>query len=301
MRAVHAYIDIKHRTTTAFKSEVDLAVWKLSVLRNKALGFTTVLYTTEADIDFLKAVGLYKLYDEVHTVWDSRYEQINIDKFWAAFKFIAIEHEIKRNEQFFVMDTDLVFTDDYILRKLRAPMLNWLNSEPMHYYCKLDQISYPPNFKFPYYFSAFIRPINTAIIKCDNNELLKEWLDIAWRYMIDNPCDKGSTWMCTVEQRFLANVIKKYKIEHWFMCDSVTDNFGPHNFHTWGNKKVLNENPLLSKHWLKGLALLIRQESEEAFTDMFAHPMPKFQQVILEWDRLTVPKILRKYLKKEEE
>ena len=301
MRAVQAYFNIKDRSVCAYKNEFDVLVWKLSVIENKKLGFTTVLYTTWADREFINFYNLNKYYDEINYI-DLPYG-VNLYYFWACAKFKAIEEEIKRGLEFFIVDTDLVFMNNDIVKKLDQNNLFWLDNEPAKNYSKLTDLTVPKGFKYPYYFSQFIRPINTAILRIKNNEIYKTWLDVAYRFMTNNPCKildgkTNPTYMVTVEQRFVANVIKgKYKEEVNFFCNRERLNFGPEHFHIWGIKELIKKARNVRREWLKTLILIIQQECPEEYEYILKNHGKDIQDVLDNWDKIKLCKELSHYLK----
>lgn len=248
MRAVQAYLRIGERDLCAFKNEFDLLVWKLSVVRNRKLGFETVLYTVEDDKEYLEAAGIAKLYDEVNYEPRRKLDGVDLTRFWAAIKFVALEEELRKGTDFFMVDTDLVFTNDEIKSALEEnDCLFWLNAEPLSRYVDLATMRVPPRFKYPRWVNPRLRPFNTAIIYCKDKRPLKDWVDLAWKFMIGHPVKEDMAQMITVEQRFIHSALAKYGIEPKFFCsiyrgqgnysnpfdvkDKNNTNFGDSHFH----------------------------------------------------------------------
>ena len=303
MRAVHAYLTIDSYRTAIDTDDflIDLFVWKLSVIRNKKLGFTTVLYASTKDKPVIEKVGLVGLYDEINYVDISKTNlpKINLKYFWAAFKFIAIEEEIKKGKEFFIMDIDLVFMTDAILNEIKKPILVWGNTEKAKKYPPLDIIGYPEGFVLPKYIKAKTDPINTAIIKIDNQDILKCWLKLAWDFMIDNPIKVTVPpygLIITVEQRFLANIIKnKYKENiNFFMIKQVRDNFGPEHFHIWGAKKSIMVLKSYKQAWIKFLLLAL---NKNGYDSAYEQHYRDTRAVNANIDSITIPSFLEQYLK----
>ena len=306
MRAVNAYLNINNNLNCAFKDgrDVDILIWKLSLIRNKKLSFKTVLYTTEDDKAYLEHHDLLRFYDEVHYIdkQNSKLELIDLKTFWAAIKFVAIEEELKQPEPFFIVDTDLVFMDNSIISKIYLPNLLWANTEPAENYPPLATLAVPEGFKYPRYIDVTTRPVNTAIIKINNRQILEDWIKLAWRFMIGNPLPEVSSsfgLIVTVEQRFLANVIRnKYKEDISFYCDGwQIENFGKEHFHTWGAKNYINTFEPLAKSWTKSLLLMIKQEDPEVYNDIITHPTSNIQAVLEDWDNIKIVGHLYKYIK----
>lgn len=306
MRAVQAYININNRSTCAYNSTniVDILVWKLSLIRNKKLGFQTVLYTRKEDLTFLENNDLARLYDEINFINPQKLQNINIFIFWACVKFIAIEEEIIKGHQFFIMDTDLVFMNATILAKLQdCKNLFWLNKEPACNYPNLKILKKPKDFKYPYYFAAQTRPFNTAIIKIENEEIYKEWLRVAWRFITNNPAweieRKTGQYgqMVTVEQRFLPNVlINKFHEKPEFFCDNGIGNFGKEHFHTWGAKEPINGVVEFRRRWIKSLLLIIKKEDEKEYRKLILEDRFSIKDVLANWSKIDEEKILAIYL-----
>ena len=309
MRAVHAYMKIDTHAGCAYFREFDILVWKLAVARNKSLGFHTVLYTVEADREALADAGITALYDEVNYVTDDRLQRINLTYFWAAFKFIAIERELDRGEDFFVVDTDLVFMDDSIKNALaNSPALFWQNEEPLIRYPKFETINVPPGFKYPSYFSAMVRPVNTAIIKVDNHDALREWLRVAWSFMIDNQCDEGvnpnpnhTGYIVTVEQRFLPIVLtRKYHIPLSFFATRVNPNFSKSHFHIWGYKYAITVSTTVRNRWTKTLLETIKVHEPELYKSVIDDPARCVSDALAAWNETFFEPMAYKYTTQEE-
>ena len=302
MRAVHVYFKIKEKQTCAYNSEFDMLVWKLAAIKNKKLGFKTILYIGIEDKSIATELGLFHLYDEVHYLIAP--QGINLVQFWAAPKFLAIEEELKQPEDFFIVDVDLVFMTTAIKNVIDKPALFWDGAEPIRNYPSPSILSTPKNFNYPSYFNLQARPINTAIIKISDRAILREWLDVAWAFMHNNRCDesktvqKGYGYMVTVEQRFLAIILKfKFNIQPDFFCSNKIRNFGPEHFHVWGIKFYTENVRSIKRSWVKGLLLLLQKESQEDYDFMLAHKGMTITDVLDNWDKINVADELSQYLK----
>ena len=309
MRAVQAYLNISNYSFCAYQQDrdVDILVWKLSVIRNKKLGFTTVLYAGLEDKGYIEFHGFDKLYDEINyiDINETNLTKVSLVHFWAAFKFVAIEKELEQPLPFFLVDTDLVFMDDTILEKIYSPVLVWANTEPISNYPPLATLPIQDTFRYPRYFKLTTRPVNTAILKVDNRDILRDWLALAWKFMIGNPLpDVGSTFglMITAEQRFLPNVIRnKYNEEISFFCDLKINNFGKEHFHIWGAKVFINHGFKFRNSWIKSLLTLIKQEDETIYDDIIRNAPINIKYVVEHWDETNTISCLYQYFKKEEE
>lgn len=302
MRAVHSYINISNRGLCAYNHSFDILLWKLSALRNHKLGFTTVLYVLEKDRSLIESLSFSRFYDEIHYISSSKLKNVEVSYFWSVMKFIAIEEELKQDEDFFLVDTDLVFMDDSIVEKLKLPTLFWQNNEPMINYPSLTKISYPPGFKYPRYFSVTTRPFNMAIIKCDNRDVYREFLNLVWRFMKYNNVSQNkdcvkSGYAVTSEQRFFPNVlINKFHIQPNFYCQAPIVNFGKEHFHIWGAKGSIDQVKFIKYSWVKGLLLLFEKEGMSR-DDSSLVTSELIKDVLDKWDVYKVPDSLNIYFK----
>ena len=210
--------------------ETDILIWTTCLIRYKMFGYTTKLYCTKKDIDFLKEWKLYNLYDIIDTDLFENNEMLKkIDNkhFWSTRKIEALYHEL------FVLNEECIYTDvDIIMRQpynTSRDCLVWSpeewNTNEGQVYVPWRNLSKPKGYKMPQYILNTSDAYNCGVLYFKNKEVFKQYRDDYYKFCLDNPCQiknrkrddvedlvtNNSVWACNAEQRILKAVLNHTK------------------------------------------------------------------------------------------
>ena len=208
--------------------EIDILIWTCCLIRYRAFGYTTKLYCTQKDIEFLKQWRLYDLYDEIDTTLFEDNEMLNrIDNshFWSTRKIEAMYHQLN------VLNEPVIYTDvDIIMRRpfdLSHDALVWSpeewNTNEGQVYVPWRNLSKPVGYKMPKYILDTKDAYNCGVWWFRDKEVFNEYRRQYYAFCLDNPCKiklhkkrgdevedlitNNSVWACNAEQRILKAVL----------------------------------------------------------------------------------------------
>lgn len=201
---------------------IDVLIWKAGLLSYKKLGYTTKIYCTKSDLQFLKDVKLLQYYDEIDdTTLETNVEwrdNINQEVFWALNKFIAIEHEFELGNEFCYSDTDIIINEPINFNEV--DLLVWSVegqkfTEAPSIYLDWKLMSMPVNYKMPKYLKEQgISNFNCGLVYLKNKSDFKAWKKLMLDFMKNNPGILSedlknkeaykAAFMCNAEQRILT-------------------------------------------------------------------------------------------------
>ena len=225
MKWINNFTSNKHVANTPF---FDIMVWYVSVYNAKLFGYTTKLYCTPKDVDWLEKRGILSLYDEVDVDFlsdEGNYPDVDQTKFWSIRKLICINHEFEISDEPFVFaDVDVV-----LFRPLElgdADLGVWSPdpygpSAPI--YCDWKYLSAPPHYRLPSYVRDVKHAYNCGILYFREARYFRTYYRHFLDWTVGNPCrilveyeaDGEATlrniWACNAEQRILAAVSDKWR------------------------------------------------------------------------------------------
>ena len=280
MRIIHTRKRVFANGDHAFQNKMVLLVWILSALYWKKHGNNTlVLYTDNRTLEDIKKVGFEILYDEINTDLFEDPEinaQLDFTLYWAMPKLLALRHEkLVLGNDCVISDQDVVPMSDLSRFWTNSDVTVWSNKEYLHIrsiYPELRDLSVPPGYEFPYWFTGNAQPLNTGVLHIKDKEIAKFYTDEVLRMSIGNLNPKRNTvcvTMCNVEQRLLAEVIKHKDLSYTTVQPNNKGLFNRNGFHTHGYKgSVLNHNGL---QWHLSILYLIKKEHPEMFNKLINH------------------------------
>lgn len=190
MNIIHCF---KILTKDGEKEKLDdltLLTQFLSAIKVKALNPNSklVFYTDEYTLEQYKPFGLLDVYDEVNTEVFSNYpeEQINEKTWWATPKLWVMKHQ---TEPFILMDIDMVLHRPVEGAFDRNQDVLFLHTEVSTHYAhplwikSHDDWDWSNNMLLSFNNSL---PFNCAVVGFSNMDLLKEYLDIYFDFILDN-------------------------------------------------------------------------------------------------------------------
>lgn len=212
---------------------------RLSALAWRRYNGPIHLLTDKEGARYVREIGLDQVYDSVQEdLWD-RYG-LNQDKFWASGKLLALE---RLQTPCLILDMDLIVWKPLTVRgaPLAAAHIEHLNEriypDPRHHFLM------SPRYRFGEDWDYTAEPLNTAIVYFEDEELKKEYLAEAFRFMKyerDTP-DDGAICMVFAEQRILGMCAARRGIQPKVLLDYDRLNESQDLLtHTWSGKIILS-------------------------------------------------------------
>ena len=214
---------------------------RLSALLWKRYNGSICLMTDPEGARWAREAGLNRVYDEIRDDLDDPYG-LNHKKFWAAGKLLAME---KLASPCMIIDMDMMIWRPLELggAKLAAAHIEHLNDEV---YPPMNHFIMSSGYHFPADWNAAADPLNTSVFYMADEELKREYLDEAFRFMSserDTP-DNGSICMVFAEQRILAMCAARRGVRPETLLDF--DHLdAPQQLltHTWSGKRLFRRHP----------------------------------------------------------
>jgi len=219
----------------------DIMIWFVGLTQLKQLGYKTKLYCEQKDFEFLKAWGLYDLYDEIDDKFLSTlaknkdFNAIDGVNFWSARKLFCIDNEFKvSKEPFIYMDTDIVLLKPLVKLNKDCVVRTWCEEhEPI--YIPWEFLSTPKGYT--------VRPdimdtniaYNCGILEFRSRKFFTDYFNEYLAFTKFNPCKfvggyptpdektARNVWACNAEQRLLAGLATEQNAKvQVFMNESNT-------------------------------------------------------------------------------
>ena len=202
-------------------NELSFAVQLLSIISWKKFYGRIELYTNEEHLEDLKIRGIDVYYDKIDTELLKTMPELDKKKYWAFGKMYVAS---KLEPPFVLLDTDLwfdypiAFNEDIAYQAYHFESFDKNYSENIY----LDFENNIPA-KWIGRWKKDLMPTNTAILRINDKELLKEWYECALeiaqqenQIIVDD--NVHSYYMTFVEQRLLPMIAyemrKVYKVIH---------------------------------------------------------------------------------------
>jgi len=253
----------------SFKPKKD---WEIALIIRSAYfskeinGFSPVLYCDPVTEKYYKDLGIYSCFDEVFSILPESVSEYNPSVFWAAGKFIAIDH---CDSPFILMDLDLELRCKIDLSEceLFCSHIESIDNNCYLFYPDpyiLDKDGYFEENQIKFGNEA----LNTALLYFKDLNFAKEYSSLAFNYMksikeTDSRLENNS-YILLAEQRLLSEMCKIKGISpktlisgHYLPSKSVTGEKNPpfvnsnineiskYFLHIWGYKSELNDNHFL--------------------------------------------------------
>ena len=200
-------------------NELSFAVQLLSIISWKKFYGRIELYTNEEHLEDLKIRGIDVYYDKIDTELLKTMPELDKKKYWAFGKMYVAS---KLEPPFVLLDTDLwfdypiVFNEDIAYQAYHFESFDKNYSENIY----LDFENNIP-VKWIGRWKKDLMPTNTAILRINDKELLKEWYECALeiaqqenQIIVDD--NVHSYYMTFVEQRLLPMIAyemgKSYRV-----------------------------------------------------------------------------------------
>jgi hypothetical protein len=283
-------------------TEMSFAVQLLSIISWKKFYGRIELYTNEEHLEDLKLRGIDKLYDKIDTELLKTMPELDKKKYWAFGKMYVAS---KLEPPFVLVDTDLwfdypvVFNEDLSYQAYHFESFDINYSENIY----LDFENNIP-LKWIGRWNKDLMPTNTAILRINDKDLLKEWYECALevaqqenQIIVDE--EVHSYYMTFVEQRLLPMIAhemgKPYKVilpsiyksyvrdgrgrgEEWEpMISELSENDRTKFMstrHVWGMKSFIPHN--------EGLKNIVSHVLHYSF-DLFNGETAKYRNLLEVW------------------
>lgn len=272
MKIIHSRI----KATDKELSGSELLVWYLSVIQWKRLGYTTKIYVDDYNLQYIKDKKLYELYDEVDSEFfndeDGFFVSNDIDKehFWASSKIFLLENE---TESCIVTDHDFIpfkeiptDKDVVVYHREKLNIFSYYNNEayPLNY----DK----NNYSIPEWFTFEVRPINASVCYIKNQEVKKQYIEEAYKYISGNHEDYSNSNpdMIYIEQRFLSELCNHLNVEITTLIDlkketTINKNYFHLHFHKNVDTEMTNGKPVTNNLWHIFLLQVISKKNPELY------------------------------------
>lgn len=176
-------------------------------------------YADKRTLDFFDKYGLTDLWDECDSdTLDKEIDQEHYDvaNFYTIGKFIALRKELCPCA---LVDTDLVIWNDLqpVLEGRNAAFTHWETSFETPWYCKKEQLSTGPDYKFHDAWDFNSLAANTSFIYFNHDKMKHYYVDCALQYMWDNRvhCPKPENpELIFVEQRLLTMCLDEMNLKN---------------------------------------------------------------------------------------
>lgn len=212
--------------------EVDILIWTTCLMNYKKLGYTTKLFCTSNDIDFLKENHLFELYDIIDTDFFNNLkidERVNLKYFWSTRKIEAVHYErCILDEEAIYSDVDIIMRSKFDLSKDGVVWcLEESSTNNNTIYVPWRNLSKPKGYQMPKYMLETKDAYNGGIWYFKNKDVFQQYYDEYYKFSINNPCEikthksrgddvsdlitNNDVWACNGEQRVLKAVMDHNK------------------------------------------------------------------------------------------
>ncbi len=298
MRIVHARMKV-FNLDGAFLDDFILATWMLSALKWKALGNDLIMYTDAETFENMKAVHLDELYDQIDTKsLTEETENIDLRFFWATPKLASLKKEIKKGYLPIISDTDVIPMSPKIMELFNntKDLIVYSTKEFKEFhtiYPRLENISFPENYKLPKWFTGFAKPLNTAVLWFKDQSTAKFYLDEAFKIMIGNQNTKKNSTaqtMCNAEQRLLGEIVN-YKSLSFNVVQPIDQGIiNSFAIHTHGYKQYFVKYDRTQKlAWVLNLLAMIKDLNNEFYNKIINLPIFEAEKLQIENNSNPIP------------
>jgi hypothetical protein len=251
-------------------TELSFAVQLLSIISWKKFYGRIELYTNEEHLEDLKLRGIDVYYDKIDTELLKTMPEMDKKKYWAFGKMYVAS---KLEPPFVLIDTDLwfdspiAFNEDVAYQAFHFESFDINYSENIY----LDFENNIPS-KWIGRWKKDLMPTNTAILRINDKELLKEWyecsLEIAQQenqIIVDDAIH--SFYMTLIEQRLLPMIAyemnKVYRVIHPSIYKSYVKNGNGEEWEPTFSQLDLNgKNIVMSVRHIWGIKHFLPQDKE---------------------------------------
>lgn len=210
--------------------ETDVLIWATCLIRYKIFGYTTKIFCTQKDIQFLKDWHLFELYDIIDTQLFTNcpiLEKIDNTHFWSTRKIEAMYYQL------YILNEPAIYTDiDIIMRQpfdLSGDVLVWSpeewSTDEGSIYVPWRNLSKPKGYIMPKWIIDTRDAYNCGVWYFKNREVFAQYRDEYYNFCLGNPCiikhknrddvadldSNNAVWACNAEQRILKAVLTHNK------------------------------------------------------------------------------------------
>jgi len=269
------YVDWSSPSLSRGRTNLSKEDWEIPLIYRSTYfareinGFSPVLYCDPIIKEYYEFTGISKCFDEIIGILPIEGEY-NPGVFWAAGKFIAIEH---CDSPFIMMDLDLEIRKKIDLSNFEVfcSHVELIGDENNEFYPDpsiLDSKGYFEKNGISFTDSA----LNTSILYFKDLNAAKEYAKIALGYIRSfpeiNPLYWDSSYILLAEQRLLYDFCRTREIKtdtlisgHFLSGDTSFSSFVDSNItevskyflHIWGHKYELRKDPVLSRNLFERL------------------------------------------------
>jgi hypothetical protein len=223
-----------------FKAErFELYCAAISSLTRRRDGDTTEMHVDSEGAEYIRALGISGLWNEVFVSIPDDFEGINPLMFWAAGKLFALR---KTPAPVLMLDTDFIAWklpefSDRIVAAHREELMPDIYPPADYFRMKKGYI-----FNGAYNYSA--KPLNTAFLYLPDDEIRQYYVNSATCFMKSaEDCGDYLCYMVYAEQRLLSMCAEHLKRGVDTVLDWDKLRFPQRNYtHLWGAKQVMREN-----------------------------------------------------------
>lgn len=229
MDAIHS---LWTKPNTKLPDDFEILSAVLSALKWREKNGSISMITDSCGADFLHALGISEIWDEINTSLDFIPSSVNPQNYWAAGKIFALSKQIAPVVS---LDTDFIVWNKINFPKTCASIHKEEINEvyPKH----------PDFLEFAYDMDFSAKPSNTAFIYINNQEFLNFYCKKSLEFM-SKYTSPELAYMLFAEQRLFSMCAEKMNIEiHEFMpLDKLFTNQNNDFTHLWGHKTKLRQN-----------------------------------------------------------
>lgn len=243
----------------------ELLCMALSALTWRANGGSIRLFADAPAASYLRRQGLGPLWDGgIDDSMDDALEGLNPRTFWAAGKLLALD---KATAPCVMLDMDFIVWRD-LTSQLMGDSLVVAHREELYpsVYPPPDSFWMQEGYTFPADYDPQALPCNTAFAYFGDEELRREYVREALRFMHAARGTDSLTYMVFAEQRLLAMLCaaRGLPIGTLLPMDGV---FAPQRdvTHLWGHKRRLREDVCAREDFIRRCLLRIHKD----FADLF--------------------------------
>jgi hypothetical protein len=236
--------------------------------------FSPVLYCDPTTEKYYRDLGIDECFDEIFSILPESVSDYNPGIFWAAGKFIAIDH---CDSPFILMDLDLELRCEIDLSEceLFCSHIESIDDNCHLFYPDpyiLDENGYFKEKEIEFRNEA----LNTALLYFKDLDFAKEYSSLAFNYMKSiketNPNLENNSYILLAEQRLLSELCRikgispQTLISGYYLpsksvvgekdppfVDSNINEISKYFLHIWGYKSELNKNHFLEMDLYKKL------------------------------------------------
>lgn len=208
--------------------EIDLLIWTVSLLNYKKLGYKLKIFCEESDVEVLKELKLYDLYDEIDTKLftnNDLFKKVNEEQFWSTRKIEAINYQLQLNPNSIYSDTDIIMTQTIDVGDCDAVVWGAETRAAMGsngVYIDWSYLTYPEDYYMPAYLIRTHDAVNCGLMWFRDYKVFKEYREEYYKFVIGNPCEihipgkyayGAECYACNAEQRILKGVLEHKKLK----------------------------------------------------------------------------------------